>query len=219
MQNAPTNRPTNRSLEALALLFESVATRQDTRAANTAASTLRDLVADCLYLPTPARSYREDCLQELTFGLYELLRRWHADGRLAELRSVVAFVKHYVKWHAPSVLSGLAFRLSSRAAPQYPLAEGQLAEGVSVREMSLTRDESGCHHTADVGLARDAAAARVEYESDVAALGCVDRRIVELAGDGETGRRRIEMCLVAEFGLSHRQARRAVDDLPDRLRA
>lgn len=88
-----------------------------------------------------------------------------------------------------------------------------------MREMSLTRDESGCHQTADVRLARDAAVARVEYESDVAALGCVDRRIVELAGDGETGRRRIEMCLVAEFGLSHRQARRAVDDLPDRLRA
>ncbi len=204
--------------ETLSQLFDAVSTRQDPRASDAIASSLGGAVADCLYLPTPARSYREDCLQELTFGLYDLLRRWHANGRLVELRSLPAFVRHYVKWHAPAVMSRLAFHVSSRTEPRYPLAEHDLADGMSLRELALTHDESGCHRAADVARMRDHAAERVEYEADVAALGRVDRRILQLADEGETRRRQIEMCLVAEFGLSHRQARHAVDGLPERLR-
>lgn len=205
--------------ETVSLLFESVATRQDHRAADAIASALHDMVAGCLYLPTPARSYRDDCLQELTFGLYELLRRWHADGRLSELRSLQAFVRHYVKWNAPSAMSRLAFRLSSARAAQYPLGEQELGDGVSLRNMPLQRGESGCHQAVDAVGAQDAATARIHHEMDAASLGPIDRRILQLAEAGEIGRRHIELCLVAEFGLSHRQARRAVDGLPARLRA
>jgi hypothetical protein len=199
-------------------LFEASVNRQDSRAANAIASLLRGLISECLYLPARARSYREDCLQELTFGLYDLLRRWHADGRLAELRSVQAFARHYVRWHAPAAMSRLAFRLSSPAAPQYPMGEQELGEGVKLRDMPLRRTESGCHEAVAAIDMPDASTGQIAFEMDRATLSRVDRRVLELAEEGEPGRRRIEKCLVAEFEMSHRQARRALDGLLTRLR-
>ncbi|MBT3266606.1 hypothetical protein HN371_05590 [Candidatus Poribacteria bacterium] len=199
-------------------LFEASASRQDSRAANAIASLLRGLIADCLFLPARARSYREDCLQELTFGLYDLLRRWHADGKLSELRSVQAFARHYVRWHAPAAMSRLSFRLSSPATPQYPMGEQELSDGMNLREMPLLRTESGCHQAVAVARMRDTPTERIDHEMDRATLSRVDRRALELAENGEGGRRRIEMCLVAEFEMSHRQARRALDGLLTRLR-
>ncbi|MAF09487.1 hypothetical protein CMK11_03460 [Candidatus Poribacteria bacterium] len=206
-------------VHSLSHQFDAATTGGDSRAGDAIAVWIRELVDACLYLPGPARSYRDDCLQELTFGLYDLLRRWHVDGRLRELRSLSAFVRHYVRWHLPPTKSRLAFRVSSTRTDQYALCEQELGEGVGLREMPLRRAEFGCLQSTDVAGMRDAAADEAHCQMRVAALGRVDRRIVQLAEEGGAGRRHIEMCLVAEFGLSHRQARRAVDGLPARLRA
>jgi len=209
------NVPTS---ETLAELYEAATTEHDSRAADAIALSIRRLVSGCLRLPTAARSYREDCVQELTFGLYMLLRRWHADGRLTDIRSLAAFVRHYVRWHAPPAMSRLAFRVAAPAGRQHALSEGQLRAGVDLSDMPLRRDASGCHQAFRAMASPDTVFAQIDHEIDIASLDTADRRALELAGNGETGRRRIELCLVAEFGLSHRQARRLLDGLPDRLR-
>ncbi len=211
--------PTVRSdVPSLIQQFHAASNGQDPRASDAIATQLRGLIDDCLYLPWFAQSYRDDCLQELTFGLYDVLRRWHADGRLEGLRSLTAFARHYVRWQTPSVASRLAFRVASDGAPQHAVSEQDIGEGIALHDLPLSGTASGCHHEQRRARMGDGATAQTEFGIYLESLSALERRIVELADEGLAGRRRIEMAVVEEFGLTHRQARRALDDLSSRLR-
>ncbi len=212
---------TKASTDALARLFRTARSHPSPCARDLAANAicryLLGLVDRRLRLPRSVRSYREDCVQELSLGLFELLRGWEPKGKLAELRSLDGFVSHYLKWHLPPTLRRLKFGFGGSSSQASFIRESDLNEQAEFRNHPLRPDASGCHHTATAGSMRHASEDAALRGMQVAELDPTSRHVLGLIERGETGRRRIELSLVQEFGMSHRQARRVLDEAPERV--
>ena len=212
---------TKASTDALARLFNIARSDPDVRlrdqAANHVCSYLLRQVENRLRLSRSARPYRQDCVQELTLGLFELLRGWERQGKLPEIRSLDGFMRHYIRWHLPPTLRRLKFGFGPSASPTGFIHESDLSEGAEFRNHPMGQDASGCHHTANAAAMRGASEDAALRSVQVAELDATSHHVLELVERGETGRRRIELSLVEEFGLSHRQARRVLDDAPERV--
>lgn len=98
-----------------------------------------------------------------------------------------------------------------------PISEQGYDTPSYLSQLPLMLTASGCYagtgpHRAKRELENDAIAGPVAE-----ALRPVDRQIFALLANGETSRRRIELTLVRDHGLSHRRARQVVDALGQRL--